>query len=189
MQQFKTVADIDEEYGLNFCQYARNNSYHTFILKIFNNGKVKYRKKYKRDPLLLNTIALMYDVKKKDMSSAIKYYKMSIVHNDVDSMYCLGTLYEDENDLHNAIKYYKMAADNGDNDSACDIVRLCSKARDMDIVKQYCELAFNKNISRNLIILKNSMSNLKLFNILILSKNETDEIKMDRFVNAALLSI
>ena len=74
MSQFKTVADIDEEYGLNFCQDARNNSYHTFILKIFNNSKVKYRKKYKRDPLLLNIIALMYDVKNKNIPAAIKYF-------------------------------------------------------------------------------------------------------------------
>ena len=59
MPQFKIVADIDEEYNILLSGDVYK-TYFKFILKIFNSGKLKCKKRYKCDPVLLNIIALYF---------------------------------------------------------------------------------------------------------------------------------
>ena len=152
---------------------------YTSDIELFEKANTQYEKKeYQQSIMYLekiqnkdnetyHNIGFIYDYYLKNYTLAIKYYKLAIDKNNIDSMNNLGVIYQEEIvNLDLAIKYYKMAIKNGQIDAMNNLAGLYHKEIKNDTLAiQHYEMAIEHNnieSMKNLALLYSSQEKYEL---------------------------
>ena len=143
IKYFKMAADYGNPYALYYTSeyYLKHNDYdmaEKYLLMSIDcenhevsDGRIKS----------INMLAKTYLYLKK-YHLAIKYFKMAIEHNHIESMIELGIYYGNEKNYDLMIKYFIMAFDNGNN----DVVKYMADY--LYLIEMYCLVDHPKFISK-----------------------------------------